>query len=286
MVCVENPPRERCIPMDDGTTIYAKVEGKDDGKPIVLVHGWGLNHEMWEYQVPYLTQRGYKVVNLDLRGFGRSDKPTKPDKRAQYDYERWARDLGTVIKELNLRDIRLVGYSMGGAVAMHYVATASDPHATKLIFMAATGPCMAIRLENPLGLPETAYDITIGLIKKGQLFHNPTYYEYAFQTLTGIFFYRVSLAMVRWIGSMVRSASPQALIGGLEQFRDQDLKQELSNIRTKTRIFYGFWDPFVRWRVARVQQRLILGAMRTRFRWSGHGLFFEEINKLNRELDW
>lgn len=49
---------DKYIKMDDGTKVFAQVEGT--GKPIVLVHGWGLNHRMWDYQVPSLRRAAIK----------------------------------------------------------------------------------------------------------------------------------------------------------------------------------------------------------------------------------
>jgi pimeloyl-ACP methyl ester carboxylesterase len=134
-ICVEEPPSKRCIEVENGVKIFAQVQG--EGKPIVLIHGWGLNHEMWNAQIPYLTEHGYKAVAVDLRGFGNSDKPV-----AVYDYDTWANDIGKVLEALDLQNVTLVGYSIGGAISMYYAATRSDPHVEKLALVAAAGPCV------------------------------------------------------------------------------------------------------------------------------------------------
>lgn len=286
MACVDNPPSEKCIPMDDGAKIYTKVEGKDDGDPIVLVHGYALTHQMWDKQVPYLTQRGYKVVTLDLRGFGQSDKPKQPNPQAKYDYDRWARDLDTVITALKLRDIRLVGYSMGGGVTMYYASTTPNPPIKKLTLLAATGPWMTRTDDHPAGWPADDYSITIGIIKIGQLWKNPTQYEAAFQMLTGISYLNLDTQIMQWIAGMVHSASPQGLIGGLEQFRDQNLTPRLANIHTQVKICHGTYDIFVDQGVRDEQVRYIAGAMSFDFDRSGHGLFIEQEQKTSQEIDW
>lgn len=84
--------------------IFAQVEG--EGKPIVLLHGFALTHEMWKYQVPSLKNNGYKVVAIDLRGFGSSKMVP-----GAYTYDVWANDLGVALDELHLQHVTLAGFT-------------------------------------------------------------------------------------------------------------------------------------------------------------------------------
>lgn len=253
--------------------LVAQVEG--EGKPIVLIHGWGLNHEMWNFQIPYLTQRGYKVVAVDLRGFGNSGKPG-----TGYDYDTWANDIGTVLEKLDLQNVTLVGYSIGGAISMYYAATRADPRIEKLALVAAAGPYMTLDVDNPLGsVPRPFFDETIKLLNNGQL-------EEAFKLFQKTVFPGISLPTLEWIEGMLSSADPLALVGGIKAMSNEDLRQDLPKIRVKTKIFHGFEDPFVTNFLVLEQQRLIMDATLAWFWSSGHGLFFEEVGKLNRELDW
>ncbi len=59
----------------NGIDLYYEIAGA--GQPVVLIHGLGSSIKDWEFQVPELAQK-YQVVTLDLRGHGRSDKPTGP----------------------------------------------------------------------------------------------------------------------------------------------------------------------------------------------------------------
>jgi len=79
------------------------------GRPVVLIHGWPLSAEAWKAQVPILRDAGYRVISYDRRGFGRSDKPADG-----YEYDTLAADLAAVIEERDLKDVTLVGFSMGG----------------------------------------------------------------------------------------------------------------------------------------------------------------------------
>ncbi|WP_373926001.1 alpha/beta fold hydrolase, partial [Enterobacter hormaechei] len=79
-----------------------------DGRPVILIHGWPLSADAWKTQVSILRDAQHRVISYDRRGFGRSDKPAEG-----YDYDTLAADLAGVIEERDLRDVTLVGFSMG-----------------------------------------------------------------------------------------------------------------------------------------------------------------------------
>lgn len=90
----------------------------------MLIHGWPLSGRSWESQVPALIEAGHRVVTYDRRGFGDSSQPY-----GGYDYDHFAADLNTLLEHLDLRDVTLVGFSMGGGEVVRYIgptaATAS-----------------------------------------------------------------------------------------------------------------------------------------------------------------
>lgn len=90
-----------------GTRLYYKDWGS--GEPVVFAHGWPLNSDMWEHQMMFLASQGYRVVAHDRRGFGRSDQPWNG-----YDHDTFSDDLAELLDALDLTDVTLVGYAMGG----------------------------------------------------------------------------------------------------------------------------------------------------------------------------
>lgn len=74
---------------------------------VLLLHGWPMTHDLFEYQTGPLIQAGYRPVLLDLRGFGKSDAPA-----LGYTYDDMAADLRSVIQTLHLSGVILVGYGM------------------------------------------------------------------------------------------------------------------------------------------------------------------------------
>ena len=87
-------------------------ERRGSGRPVVLLHGWCLNSGMWIYAQDALL-RGHEIITIDLAGFGRSAGLAGP-----YSIARHADDLASVLVELHLRDVVLVGFAFGAAVAL------------------------------------------------------------------------------------------------------------------------------------------------------------------------
>lgn len=116
------------------------------GRPVVLIHGWPLSGRAWSHQVPDLAAAGYRVVTYDRRGFGESDKPA-----LGYGYDTLAEDLQAVLESLDLWDVTLVGFSMGGGEVARYLARFGPGRIRSVVFAAAVPPFLAKLPTNPEG---------------------------------------------------------------------------------------------------------------------------------------
>ena len=119
-----------------------------DGRPVVLIHGWPLSGASWSGQVPALTDAGYRVVTYDRRGFGASDKPGDA---STYDYDTLTGDLDAVLTGLDLREVTLVGFSMGGGEVARYLGTHGSDRVQSAVFAAAIPPCLKLDGDHPGG---------------------------------------------------------------------------------------------------------------------------------------
>src|SRR6201996_3102632 len=139
------------------------------GRPVVLFHGWPLNGESWVPQVPALTGAGYRVVRYDRRGFGRSDKPM-----SGYGYDTLADDLDGVLAELDLQDVTLVGFSMGGGEVARYITRHGEDRLHSVVFAAAVTPYMLQGDDNPDGplTKQQAAEMTKDLTKDQDGFYD------------------------------------------------------------------------------------------------------------------
>ncbi len=118
----------------DGTKIYYEVKG--DGFPVILVHGFSGTSQGWKHCAVYdsLLKAGYKVVLLDQRGNGRSDKPHNEN---AYANDAEAKDIISLMKSLNLNAYYAVGYSRGSIIVSRLFIL--DKHHVKKAAMGGMG---------------------------------------------------------------------------------------------------------------------------------------------------
>ena len=135
------------------TAIELHYEDQGQGQPVVLIHGYPLDGSSWEKQTVELLAAGYRVITYDRRGFGGSSKVA-----AGYDYDTFAADLNTVLETLDLRDVILVGFSMGTGELARYVKNFGSEHIAKLAFLASLEPFLVETDDNPEGVPASVFE--------------------------------------------------------------------------------------------------------------------------------
>jgi Predicted hydrolases or acyltransferases (alpha/beta hydrolase superfamily) len=133
--------------------IRLHVTDAGEGRPVVLIPGWPLSDEMYEYQYNDLINNNFRVIGITLRGFGKSDKPY-----GDYNYDVHASDIKTVLKKLDIKDAVLGGFSMGGAIAIRYMAANKGARVSKLVLAGAAAPVWTQRDDFPYNLPKSAVD--------------------------------------------------------------------------------------------------------------------------------
>ena len=138
---------------ENSSSIDIYYEDQGAGRPIVLIHGYPLNGHSWERQTRELLAAGYRVITYDRRGFGQSSKVG-----SGYDYDTFAADLNTILEQLDLRDVVLVGFSMGTGELARYVARYGHDRVAKLAFLASLQPFLVARNDNPGGVPQEVFD--------------------------------------------------------------------------------------------------------------------------------
>ena len=107
-----------------GVKLHVREAGNPDGPPLLLIHGWSQHHLSWSKQFKGMLAERFRLIAPDLRGHGASDKP---EGAHHYDCAApWADDMRAVIRDLSLENPLLVGWSMGGWVAMDYLSIHGD----------------------------------------------------------------------------------------------------------------------------------------------------------------
>ena len=141
------------VDTENSTTTELYYEDHGSGQPVVLIHGYPLDGNSWERQSRELIAAGYRVITYDRRGFGQSSKVG-----AGYDYDTFAADLDAVLNTLDLRDVILVGFSMGTGELARYVKNYGHERVAKLAFLASLEPFLVATDDNPTGVPQSVFD--------------------------------------------------------------------------------------------------------------------------------
>jgi non-heme chloroperoxidase len=138
---------------ENSTPIELYYEDQGAGQPVLLIHGYPLDGHSWERQTRELLAAGHRVITYDRRGFGRSSKVG-----SGYDYDTFAADLNALLETLDLRDVVLVGFSMGTGELARYVKNHGHERVAKLAFLASLEPFLVQADDNPEGVPQEVFD--------------------------------------------------------------------------------------------------------------------------------
>ena len=256
------------------SNVHLHIRDWGQGKTIVFIPGWPLSHEMYEYQFTQLLQHGYRCVGITMRGFGKSSKPW-----SKYSYDVFAEDIKKVLETLDLRDVTLAGHSMGGAIALHYMARYKGERVSKLALFGAAAPSFTKRPGFPHGIDPAAVDGFIKSCMADRAKLNEDFGKIFFRSENS-----VTPKLGEWFHNMGMEASPYATMACLIALRDSDLCDDLSQIKVPTAIFHATQDKICPFELAEAMMAGINGASLIRFENSGHGLFYEEKDKFNTAL--
>jgi non-heme chloroperoxidase len=135
--------KENSVPIE----LYYEDQGS--GPTVVLLHGWPVDSRSWEPQVHPLLAAGYRVITYDRRGFGRSSSPA-----VGYDFNTLAGDLDTVLTELDLQDVTLVGFSLGTGELIRYIGTRGTSRLKSCVIIETLAPSFAKSADNPTGVDQ------------------------------------------------------------------------------------------------------------------------------------
>lgn len=260
------------IEVEPDVKIYVEDVNPGIGKSILFIHGWPANHNLFEYQFDQLPIVGYRCIGMDIRGFGSSDKPWR-----SYSYDRLADDVRSVVEALGLNNFTLAGHSVGGAIAIRYMARHMGYGVSKLALFAAAAPSFTKRPNFPYGLTKEEVDQLIRETyndrpKMLQGFGDMFFFQYVTKPFSDWFF-NLGLQAAGW--------STAALATSL---RDESLFSDLGVINVPTLILHGIHDRVCPFPLAEAQKAGIRNSKLVPFENSGHGLFWEERDKFNQEL--
>ncbi len=250
------------------------------GKPVVLIHGWPLDHQMWEYQAVFLAKQGLRVITYDRRGFGKSTHPWQG-----YDYDTLADDLKAVLDGLDLQDVTLVGFSMGGGEVARYMGRHGGARVSKVVLVSAVTPFLLKTPDNPDGVDQSTFDQMIaGLNKDRADFLNDFGPQFYGRGTLGVGA-AVSTAQLQWTLTMAMLSSPKATLDCVTSWSTTDFRADVSGIRVPALIIHGDSDKTVPPAVSADKTAQLLPAAKyLSYEGEGHGLHVTAKDRLNADL--
>jgi non-heme chloroperoxidase len=263
---------------ENSTQIQIDYEDVGQGQPVVLIHGFPLSGRSWEKQTAALLEAGYRVITYDRRGFGDSSQPS-----IGYDYDTFAADLDRLLSELDLRDVILVGFSMGTGEVTRYLGTYGSERVSKAVVMGVVPPFLLKTDDNPTGVPESAIDEIVEAIKTDRLAYLTAFYA-DFYNLDDYLGNRISDEVVRDSWNVAASAGAIGTVSCPPTWLT-DFRQDLPRIDVPTLVVHGDADRILPIdATARRLPDLIPDCRLVEIEGAPHGMLWTHAAEVNEQL--
>lgn len=258
----------------DHTRFFYKDWGR--GAAVVFVHGFALNADCWDDQLPYLVEQGLRCIAYDRRGCGRTDQAS-----TGYDLDSMADDLAALLEQLNLREVTLIGHSMGTAEITRYLSRHGSARVARCVLIAPTTPCLLRSDDNPDGI-----DIDLMDQQLGELLANRA----GFFTKYAPAFFGAEAGDPQWqptidwgVAACMQTAAIAALAMTERNFRT-DLRAEMQAFDVPTMVIQGGRDSTPAAITGLRTAQLIPGCALRFYPDAPHGLIFTHKHEVNRDV--
>jgi pimeloyl-ACP methyl ester carboxylesterase len=249
------------------------------GKPVVLIHGWPLNHEMWEYQLNEFPKHNIRVIAYDRRGFGKSSRPWEG-----YNYDNFASDLNLLLEKLDLRDVTLVGFSMGGGEVARYLSKYNEEgRVTKAALVSAVTPYLLKTNDNPTGLPQEMFTNIREQLEEDR----PKFLAGFAKMFYGVHLFSnpVSEEFLQRDMILTLNSAGYSTIKAMQAWSTTDFRDDLRNIKVPLLVIHGKADETVPIDASAEETvKIVPHAQYVIYDDAPHGLFYTHKNKFNEDI--
>jgi non-heme chloroperoxidase len=248
------------------------------GQPIVFIASAWLNSRMWEFQIPYFVDQGFRCVAYDRRGHGRSDCPW-----SGYDYDTLSEDLDTLMNHLDLQDAILVGHSAGAGEVVRYVSRYGVERVAGIALVSGTTPFPMKTADNPEGIDRALMeaDLIARTCDRARWFADNADGFFGIGLPGIVVSAEFREHMIRECLSCSAHATRAFFLTGFTS----DLRQDLRRVSVPTLIVHGTHDVQAPFAVCGERTAtLIPGSELRAYEHAAHGLFITHAEQLNSDL--
>jgi non-heme chloroperoxidase len=265
------PPRSPFVAAKDGTALHYQDWGA--GRPVLFVASASLPSQMWQYQMAPMIEEELRCVAYDRRGHGRSGSPAHG-----YDYDTLADDLAAVIDLLDLREVTLVGYSMGAGEVVRYLSRHGSGRVARIALVAPVTPCVLKGEDNPDGVPAEYFE-------KVRTDTERDYPKWCADNADAFFVPETSAGMRRWVIDLALGTSLPAVLACNHSFSTADFRAELPKVAVPALVIQGNKDASAPIDLTgRKTAALIPGCRLEVYEGAPHGLFVTHMERLTSDL--
>jgi non-heme chloroperoxidase len=254
----------------DGTTLYYRASGS--GRAVVFVHGWAVNGDIWQYQMTSLSEHA-RCYAYDKRGHGRSGDPG-----GGYDYDTLADDLHGFLDSFDLKDVVLVGHSMGPAEIVRYISRHGTSRLSRLVLVSSALPFILKTPDNADGIEASVFEQ-----RRQQWLQDMP--KFLAANARSFVLPETSAETVSWVAAMGSQASLKALVDINHAITETDLRADVARVKLPTLVIHGTEDKSAPIELTgKKTAALIPGSQLKIYDGAPHGLLLTHQERLNSDL--
>ncbi len=254
---------------EKGKRVYYESHG-EGASAVMLIHGWGMSCRTWDNVLPALLAQGLRVVLIDHRGCGGSDKDFD-----DLGIEAIGTDVVALVDELELQAVVLNGWSLGGAVAVG-AAAALGERCTGLVLTGGASPIYTRKPGLACGGTDADLAATVAALTANRI-------AVLADVAAAVCARDVGKPIVEWMWRIFCEASPRAVVT-LGQLADVDHRDILPALGMPILAFTGSEDGFVSPDICRWIGDNCSRARLIEYEGVGHAPFIEVTEQYNADL--
>ena len=267
------------VGIENSIHINLHYEDLGEGKPVVLIHGWPLSGASWEKQIAALLATGHRVITYDRRGFGRSTQPS-----TGYEYDTLAEDLHKILVRLDVYDVTLVGFSMGGGEVARYLSKyGTEQRVSQAVLIGSVTPFLLKTADNPEGVDGEVFEG----IKQGLVADRPAFlaeFLKNFYNFDALGKDKISEQVIQYSWNIAVAASTKATLDCVSAW-GTDFRLDLAGIKIPLLVIHGDADRIVPIdATANRIQALVKEAQLVVVEGAPHGLIWTHAEQVNSAL--